>query len=123
MEPRGCNRWQPIANPPRSETAETRATVAVGCDQLRKGAHGKEGVSGSSPEEGSAKAPHKRGFLCALIAFVPGRSFVEPFLELSDVEAEFNPPKTGAYGRRRPGHEVVVSGAALATLTERWTVI
>jgi hypothetical protein len=27
-------------------------TVAVGCDQLPRRAHGKEGVSGSSPEEG-----------------------------------------------------------------------
>jgi hypothetical protein len=32
--------------------------VAAGCDELRIGAHGKEGVSSSSPEEGSAKAPH-----------------------------------------------------------------
>jgi hypothetical protein len=37
-------------------------TVAVGCDQLPKRAHGKEGVSGSSPEEGSAKAPHSGAF-------------------------------------------------------------
>jgi hypothetical protein len=32
-------------------------TVATGCDQLPIGAHGKEGVDGSSPSEGSAKAP------------------------------------------------------------------
>jgi hypothetical protein len=38
-----------------------------------------------------------RGFLCALFAFSPGRSFVELFLELLDFEAEFNPPKTGAF--------------------------
>src|SRR5437879_12692150 len=33
-------------------------TVAAGCDQLPFGFHGKEGVDGSSPSEGSAKAPH-----------------------------------------------------------------
>src|SRR5258707_2321194 len=32
--------------------------VAVGCHRLRFGAHGKEGVDGSSPSEGSAKEPH-----------------------------------------------------------------
>ena len=39
MEPRGGKRWQPVAN--------------------RIGADGKEGVSGSSPEEGSAEAPQR----------------------------------------------------------------
>jgi hypothetical protein len=33
-------------------------TVAVRSDPLPKGAHGKEGVDGSSPSEGFAKAPH-----------------------------------------------------------------
>jgi hypothetical protein len=37
-------------------------TVAVGCHRLPFGSHGKEGVSGSSPEEGSAKAPQKGPF-------------------------------------------------------------
>src|SRR5437870_8645423 len=37
-------------------------TVALGCDQLLKGAHDKEGVDGSSPSEGSAKAPHVGAF-------------------------------------------------------------
>jgi hypothetical protein len=32
-------------------------TVAAACDQLPFGFHGKEGVDGSSPSEGSAKAP------------------------------------------------------------------
>jgi hypothetical protein len=30
----------------------------VSCDLLPETFHGKEGVSGSSPEEGSAKNPH-----------------------------------------------------------------
>src|SRR5687767_5765872 len=32
-------------------------TVAVGCDRLPEAFHGKEGVDGSSPSEGSTKAP------------------------------------------------------------------
>jgi hypothetical protein len=58
MEPRGCNRWQPLANPPPQEPRKQAKAVAVGCDRLPGGAHGKEGVDGSSPSEGSAKAPH-----------------------------------------------------------------
>src|SRR5829696_3192195 len=38
-------------------------TVAVGCDPLPESFHGKEGVDGSSPSEGSAKAP-QNGVLC-----------------------------------------------------------
>src|SRR2546430_12410970 len=57
MEPRGCNRWQAVANPKARRSAETSETVAVGCDQLPIGAHGKEGVDRSSPSEDSAKAP------------------------------------------------------------------
>jgi len=30
----------------------------VSCDRLPETFHGKEGVDGSSPSEGSAKAPH-----------------------------------------------------------------
>jgi hypothetical protein len=37
-------------------------TVAVGCDRLPKGAHGKEGVDGSSPSEGFANAPEIGAF-------------------------------------------------------------
>jgi hypothetical protein len=48
------NRWQMDGPRKRGNQAKT---VAVGCDQLPKGAHGKEGVDGSSPSEGSAKAP------------------------------------------------------------------
>jgi hypothetical protein len=44
------NHWQIAA----AETGENKAeTAAVGCNQLRPGLDGKEGVSGSSPEEGS----------------------------------------------------------------------
>jgi hypothetical protein len=47
------NRWQMDGPRKRGNQAKT---VAVGCDQLPKGAHGKEGVDGSSPSEGSAKS-------------------------------------------------------------------
>ncbi len=50
MEPRGCNRWQAVANRVTAEAAETSLSVATGCNRLRR--DGKEGVSGSSPEEG-----------------------------------------------------------------------
>jgi hypothetical protein len=69
MEPRGCNRWQPLANPPPQEPRKQAKAVAVGCDRLPGGAHGKEGVSGSSPEEGSAKAPYRKAFSFAALRF------------------------------------------------------
>src|SRR5438105_15229754 len=60
MEPRGCNRWQSAASRLSVGVAKQAKTVAVGCDQLPK--MEKEGVDGSSPEEGSAKTPHGGGF-------------------------------------------------------------
>jgi hypothetical protein len=50
----GSNRWQMGGRPERLKQAKT---VAVGCDRLPEPFHGKEGVDGSSPSEGSAKAP------------------------------------------------------------------
>jgi hypothetical protein len=50
----GGNRSQMPRRPTRQEQAKT---VAVGCHWLPEEAHGKEEVSGSSPEEGSTKAP------------------------------------------------------------------
>ncbi len=37
---------------PPQEPLKQAKRVAVGCHRLREEAHGKEGVSGSSPEEG-----------------------------------------------------------------------
>ena len=54
------NRWQ--MQRPRERLKQAK-TVAVGCDRLPFGAHGKEGVDGSSPSEGSAKAPHAGAFV------------------------------------------------------------
>ena len=52
MEPSGRNRWQPVANRTAGKIAERRQNRCVGCDQLPKSFHGKEGVGGSSPPEG-----------------------------------------------------------------------
>src|SRR5262249_46055676 len=72
--PRGSHHISPLWSPVvatggnRSQIAQPREpwkqaeTVAVGCDRLRRRAHGKEGVSGSSPEEGFAKAPQTVAF-------------------------------------------------------------
>ena len=60
MEPSGRNQWQPVANRKTQETANQAKTVATGCDQLAWDLDGKEGVSGSSPEEGSRKSTAKR---------------------------------------------------------------
>jgi hypothetical protein len=63
MEQTGRNQWQPMANANATKTASTSQTVATGCDQLPIGAHGKEGVDGSSPSEGFHRSPAKAGFL------------------------------------------------------------
>src|SRR6266540_987241 len=61
----GGKRWQM----PWAETGREQAeTVAVGCDQLPSGPHGKEGVNGSSPSEGSAKVPHNGAFFSDRLA-------------------------------------------------------
>jgi hypothetical protein len=47
----------------RRKRPKQAKTVAVGCQPLPPRFHGKEGVSGSSPEEGSVKAPHVGAFV------------------------------------------------------------
>jgi hypothetical protein len=59
----GRNRWQMGRRRKRLKQAKT---VAVGCDQLPKSFHGKEGVDGSSPSEGFAKALQKAPSLSTL---------------------------------------------------------
>jgi hypothetical protein len=48
MEPRGCNPWQPVANDRGANGYKQAKTVAVGCDWLPKGAHGKRRVDATS---------------------------------------------------------------------------
>jgi hypothetical protein len=57
MEPSGRNRWQPGANGAAAKWLRQANSVAVGCDRLPIGAHGKEGVDGSSPSEGFGYLP------------------------------------------------------------------
>ena len=71
MEPRGCNRGQPVANRKASETAETGKTVAAGCHQLPQTFHGKEGVDGSSPSEGFTKGQQMAFFVDTKRTLVP----------------------------------------------------
>jgi hypothetical protein len=54
MEPSGRNRWQMGRARRPLKQADPQP---VANDGNRFAAHGKEGVSGSSPEEGFAKAP------------------------------------------------------------------
>jgi hypothetical protein len=63
LEPRGCNWWQAVANRLGLKGRNQAKTVAVDCDRLAETFHGKEGVNGSSPLEGSAKAP-QNGVFC-----------------------------------------------------------
>jgi hypothetical protein len=70
--------WSPVVATAGNQRQTRRArnprkeakTVAVGCDRLPRAAHGKEGVDGSSPSEGSwrEKIPGNRGFLLSVIA-------------------------------------------------------
>jgi hypothetical protein len=48
MEPSGRNAWQPVANGGNAKTAQTGENRS---HRLPIGAHGKEGVAGSSPAE------------------------------------------------------------------------
>jgi hypothetical protein len=57
-------------------------TVATGCHRLLERQHGKEGVDGSSPSEGSAKAPNAglsaQDHLLVVQPAVGMEAFVEP---------------------------------------------
>jgi hypothetical protein len=57
MEPSGRNRWRPVANATGPTGPEQVSTLATNCHRWQRRAHGKEGVDGSSPSEGFAKAP------------------------------------------------------------------
>src|SRR5437763_15429806 len=56
-------------------------TIATGCHRLPEKFHGKEGVSGSSPEEGSQESPaNARFFLSLCTALRPACSGMEHVL-------------------------------------------
>jgi hypothetical protein len=81
MEPSGRNWSQPVANRTASKRLIQAKTVAVRCDQLPESSHGKEGVSGSSPEEGSAKAPQSGVFSHDNLHHVQRVVGMEPFVK------------------------------------------
>jgi hypothetical protein len=62
MEPSRRDQWQQrqIGGPPKPQ--EQAKSVAVGCDWLPRPSNGEEGVDGSSPSEGFAKAPQIGAF-------------------------------------------------------------
>ena len=60
MEQRGRNRWQRFSSRNAENRLNYRQTVATGCHRLPFRSHGKEGVDGSSPSEGSARARRRR---------------------------------------------------------------
>src|SRR5919108_3637761 len=80
----GGNGWQMKRLRTRLKQAKT---VAVGCDRLPEEFHGKEGVDGSSPSEGSAKASEAGAFRSPALADCPSwRWGMEPFMEPSGSE-------------------------------------
>jgi hypothetical protein len=60
MEPSGRNQWQPVANGPVAEGPESGKTVAVGCDRLPPGPHGKEEVDHLQENGQPREEPRRR---------------------------------------------------------------
>jgi len=58
MEPSERNQWQPVAMRHPQKRLKQADPQPMATHGNRFAAHGKEGVDGSSPSEGSAKAPH-----------------------------------------------------------------
>jgi hypothetical protein len=65
MEPRGRNRWQPVANRIAPDPAKQAKN---GCPPLQS--DGKEGVDGSSPSEGFAVQPAISAFLLSALTLI-----------------------------------------------------
>jgi hypothetical protein len=57
MEPRGCNRWQPVANQASRKRLKS-AETATGCHQLPESFHGKEEVDRSPSVVGDLGSLH-----------------------------------------------------------------
>jgi hypothetical protein len=98
MEPSGRNWSQPVAKAPASEPAKRAKSVAIGCHRLPIGSHGKEGVDGSSPSEGSAKAAQSRFFCRSNLHELQNAMGMQPFMELPEID----PGRVGAPPPRIP---------------------
>jgi hypothetical protein len=87
------NRWQiDWSSRPRKQAK----SVATGCHRLPEKFHGKEGVDGSSPSEGSTKAPRNGLFVSDRLAVLERGAGMEPFMEPSG-------QKKGTFGSRHAG--------------------
>jgi hypothetical protein len=88
VEPRGCNRWQSVANRIGAEAAKTSENRCRGCHGLPEAFHGKGGGRRFESVRGLCKSRANRGFFCR--RNLHGRQFavgMEPFMELPEVEA------------------------------------
>jgi hypothetical protein len=76
----------------RQQARDHAKTVAVGCVQVLRAAHGKEGVDGSSPSEGSARGPQSGAFCFPNTCTIQRAAGMEPSgsaraLEVSEMDA------------------------------------
>jgi hypothetical protein len=62
VEKRGGNGAQTVRAFQASKPLQQAKSLATGCGRLPPKSHGKEGVDGSSPSEGSTKDPHHEAF-------------------------------------------------------------
>ena len=83
MEPSGRNPRQPVANARARKRRKQADTQPVATHRNRFGAHGKEGVDGSSPSEGSASAARRRFLVQVDLLDVERSVGMEVFMELS----------------------------------------
>src|SRR6266508_4911599 len=88
--------WSPVVatrgNQPQigrpSKPQKQAKSVATGCHRLPQEIHGKEGVDGSSPSEGSAKVPHNGAFCKRSVTRWTSVSLVRsPFWSLQGADA------------------------------------
>jgi hypothetical protein len=75
MEPSGRKRWQTIeALTPRNRLRTARL-FANSCHRSLPTPHGKEGVDGSSPSEGTSTTPMQTSTWCSLVGVPQAEKF------------------------------------------------
>src|SRR5207237_545018 len=93
MEPSGGNQWRPVASGRAPRAAQQADRQPVATDGNRFGAHGKEGVDGSSPSEGSEKARMSADLCMSSVVAGTLRAWMEPFMNLSRRERRRREPQ------------------------------
>jgi hypothetical protein len=91
------NRWQ--MGPWRKGRNQVK-TVALGCDRLPPGPHGREGVDGSSPSEALQKPCKGRFSFRPDLHDIQRAPSIEPFMELPGSEADLKSAKTVRFTSR-----------------------